>query len=75
MSDESLTVGALIDLLATHDPDTPIRLADQPAWPLAYTLASAAVTHDGVVWLATADQLGYLPGGVRAALADIPGWT
>jgi hypothetical protein len=77
MTDEPLTVADLIDLLAAHDPDTPVRLAAQPEWPFAYALAPAATAHGGVIWLATTDQLGYLPGGVRDALTDAgtPTWT
>ena len=77
MTDDPVTVAALIDLLATHDPDTPVRLAAQPGWPFAYALAPAAIARSGTVWLASTDQLGYLPGGVRDALADVdaPTWT
>jgi hypothetical protein len=77
MTDEPLTVADLIDLLAEHDPDTPVRLATQPAWPFAYNLAPTATAHDGVVWLAATDQLGYLPQGVHDALTDAgtPTWT
>ena len=77
MTDEPLTVATLAGLLAAYDPDTPVRLATQPEWPFGYALAATAIVEGGVVWLATTDQLGYLPGGVRDALTDagIPTWT
>jgi hypothetical protein len=79
MTDEPLTVATLTGLLAAYHPDTPVRLATQPEWPFAYALAATAtaIVEDGVVWLATTNQLGYLPGGIRDALTDAatPTWT
>jgi hypothetical protein len=33
------TVGELLELLADHDPETPVMIAHQPGWPLAEALA------------------------------------
>lgn len=77
------TVGALIAALADYDPDTPIRLAIQPHWPLEYTLGGVALTPDDaegtgpeptgepVVWIAVGRQVDYLPEIARTAL----GWS
>ena len=35
----TLTVGDMLDLLAHHDPRTPVLIAHQPSWPLAEVLA------------------------------------
>jgi hypothetical protein len=64
------TVAALIDLLAEFDPDTPVRLATQPAWAFAYTLAPVAAGADGAVYLAAGQQLAYLPDTAGRALAE-----
>ncbi len=74
---EPLTVADLIDLLTDHNPETPVQLATQPAWPFAYALAPVAAASGGVLYLATADQLAYLPDPARDALAEAgaPTWT
>jgi hypothetical protein len=70
--DPELTVGDLLELLAEYDPQTPLRLATQPAWAFAYTLAAIAA-HDndqGFLYLAAGEQLGYLPDTARRALTE-----
>ncbi len=78
-ADEQLTVGELVELLSEHDPDTPVRLATQPAWAFANALAPVAAADEraGVVWLAEGRQLAYLPDTARQALAEAgdPRWT
>jgi hypothetical protein len=71
-SDPELTVSDLIELLAEHDPDTPVRLAAQPAWAFTHALAALAVadTAGGVIYLAEGDQLSYLPDSARHALTE-----
>jgi hypothetical protein len=42
----SLTVRELLELLADHDPDTPVMIAHQPSWPLAEVLAGVVHASD-----------------------------
>jgi len=77
------TVGELVVALEHYDPNTPVRLATQPGYPLEYTLGRIACTpddaeHDGttptqpaVVWLGAGEQVGYLPALAATAL----GWS
>ena len=73
------TVGELLELLADHDPETPVMIAHQPSWPLAEVLAGVVHsadsdsddddpdTDDECVWLvAGGHQYGRRP--VRAGL-------
>lgn len=79
------TVGELIEALEAYDPDTSVRIAQQPSWPFEYTLGAVTCTPDDihpddldgdtpppdpVVWLAEGHQVGYLPGIASQAL----GW-
>lgn len=69
-----LTVRDLLDLLEGLPEDTPVRMAQQPAWPFEYTIGDpiCADTEDGpVVYLPEAAQTRYLPGEI----ADELGWT
>jgi hypothetical protein len=70
-----VTVAELLDQLADLDPNAPVRLAQQPAWPFEWTLAGVVgvddLAEDGqVVYLVEGDQLGYLPD----AAAELLGW-
>src|SRR5437016_2922425 len=77
--DQQLTVGELVELLSEHDPDTPVRLATQPAWAFANALTPVAAADEqaGVVWRAEAPPLPYPPDTARHALAEAgdPRWT
>ena len=67
------TVGDLQRALADYDPDTPIRWAAQPSYPMEYTIGQVVCTPDDaegdgtvrhdppVVWLGERAQVGYLP--------------
>lgn len=67
-----MTAQDLTDLLEDLDPDTEIRLAHQPAWPLECSLRPEVVAgdEDGIVYLAEQEQIGYLSGQVTDEL----GW-
>ncbi|MEU3602649.1 hypothetical protein ABZ714_28630 [Streptomyces sp. NPDC006798] len=71
-----MTVGELINRLSTLDRTAPVRLAVNPFFPMAHTIAGAVVEapdHQGrpIVYLAdSGDQIGYLPPGVAVRL----GW-
>ncbi len=77
------TVGELIAALEGYDPDTPVRLASQPAWPFEHTIGPVVATPDDaegdgteptddpVVWIGEGPQIGYLPG----IAADALGWS
>jgi hypothetical protein len=39
-----MTVQELLDALATLDPATEVRLAEQPSWPFEYSLAGVLVS-------------------------------
>lgn len=62
-----MTVGELIMLLEEFDEDAPVRLAEQPRYPLACSVAGVG-EHDGVVYIAEGSQIGYLPGGAADAV-------
>ncbi len=62
-----LTVGELIEYLGDMGPETPVRLAFQPNWPLEYSVGRV-VMSDGTCWIAEGGQVGYLPGGARQEL-------
>lgn len=80
---EIATVGDLLDALSDYDPNTPVRWAHQPAWPMEYTLGHVVCTPDDaegtgteptqapVVWLGEGREVGYLPGAAANAL----GWA
>lgn len=74
-----MTAGELMELLGGLHPETEVRLATQPSWPLEYEVASViqpededAEEGDGalVVYLVEGEQLGYLRGDVAGQL----GW-
>lgn len=68
-----LTVGDLLDYLRDLPDDTPVRMAQQPAWPFEHYIGEPLVmdTDDGdVVYLPEAGQVGYLSGDVATEL----GW-
>ena len=62
------TVGDLIAQLSHINPDTPIAIASQPAWPLEHTLSAAALASDGRAYLAASEPVGYLGDAGRTAL-------
>lgn len=69
-----LTARDLLDLLEGLPDDTPVRMAQQPAWPFEYRIGEPIVsdTEDGpVVYLPEAAQTQYLPGHVAQEL----GWA
>lgn len=80
---EITTVGELIAALEDYDDDTPVRFAQQPAWPFEYTIGRVTCTpedadgdgteptDEAVVWLGEGHQVGYLPSSVSSAL----GWS
>lgn len=77
------TVGELLAALNRYDPATPIRLAQQPGYPLEYTLGRVACTPedaegDGtaptdppVVWIGDGEHVGQL----SARAAEALGWS
>lgn len=68
-----MTAAELIELLEDLDPDTEIRVATQPSWPMEYTLTdrtSFQTSIPGILYLSVGDQIGYLSGEV----ADEIGW-
>lgn len=66
-----MTVYELREFLEGCDDSMEVRVAFQPRYPFEYSLDGDALTeHDGVVYLAELDQVGYLPGEVRTQL----GW-
>lgn len=61
-----MTVAELIEMLEEMPSDAPVRLAQQPSWPLAthvagVHIATHAETGDEVVWLAEGAGDGYAP--------------
>jgi len=63
------TAQDLIDFLQDLDPDTEIRIAEQPNWPFEYSI-DEVVEVDGIVYIGEGSQIGYLPGEVSNEL----GW-
>ncbi|MFE4664575.1 hypothetical protein ACFRI7_11585 [Streptomyces sp. NPDC056716] len=69
-----MTVGDLIDHLSTLDRTAPARLAVNPFFPMAHTIAGVVESRDEkgrpVVFLAdSGEQLGHLPPEVAVRLA------
>lgn len=64
-----MTVGDLMEMLEGFDPETKIRLAQQPGWPFEYSVGNV-VEVDGTVYIGEGEKLDYLAGEVRAEL----GW-
>lgn len=71
-----MTARELIELLKQYDPDTPVRLATQPAWPFEWEIENVvdAEIDDGeadephtVIYLTEGNQIGYLPGAATKA--------
>lgn len=78
-----MTVEELMHFLEQFDPDTEVRLAIQPRYPLEYSITSAEevvidmATEDNpdapsihVIYLTEGHQIGYLPGQAAEQL----GW-
>lgn len=65
------TVAELIERLQEHDPDAPLAIASQSAWPMEYTLADVASTDETKVFLIQGDQVGYL----TSDDLDATGWS
>jgi hypothetical protein len=62
-----MLVSELIELLSDLPADVEVRLAQQPTWPLEYTVKDVVMRdgdddRDPVVYLVEGSQLGYLPG-------------
>ena len=73
MHTNDLTIGQLLELIEGLPEDTPLRMAQQPAWPFEYLVGEPVIvaTEDGpVVYLPEAGQTGYLSGEVAHEL----GW-
>lgn len=66
-----ITVSTLIELLSEFQPDQPVRLAIQPAWAFEHNISPELGEADGVVYIAEAGQVGYLP----ADAAEAVGWA
>lgn len=66
---QDLTVGYLLQQLQDLDPNLQVRLAVNPDFPFAHFLGASIVISGGAVFLAEDGQEGYLPAGVRDALA------
>lgn len=78
---QEMTVGMLIAELENFDPDTVVRLAQQPSWPFEYSIGQIVHVWDaemedddedynedegwGIVYIGEGSQLGYLPGAVQ----------
>ncbi|MFB7649484.1 hypothetical protein ACFC0S_16405 [Streptomyces sp. NPDC056084] len=60
MAEMGMTVADLIEQLEGMDPDAPVRLATQPAYPFEYTIGKVAEAEDGTCWIAEGEQVGYL---------------
>jgi hypothetical protein len=62
-----MTVAELIEMLSEMPADAEIRLATQPGWPMEYRVAPTVFADADcdadatVVYLAEAEQIGYLP--------------
>lgn len=67
----NMTVGELIALLEEFAPDQSVRLAVQPAWPFEHNISPEMGEADGIVYIAEAEQLGYLSGDAAEAV----GWA
>jgi heme oxygenase len=69
-----MTLGELIarleDLAAEIGDDIEIRMAQQPNWPLEYSIGEVAEAS-GVVYIGEGSQIGYLDGKASRAL----GWS
>ncbi|WP_435059099.1 hypothetical protein [Streptomyces sp. bgisy060] len=71
----TFTARDIIDRLSTVDPDTPVRLAINPLFPLEHTIGEVIVTTDAlggtVVYVTeSGEQLGPVPPAVTVAV----GW-
>jgi hypothetical protein len=66
------TVGDLLDQLDGVDPDTPILIAINPAWPIEHAIGAVVYAGStGVMYLADGGQVDYMRGDVRDEL----GWS
>ena len=74
-------IDALEEQKRIYGEQTEVRFAQQPSWPLEYSIDETVVafepseddnreTGEPIVYLAEADQIGYLPGAVSEEL----GW-
>lgn len=80
-----MTASELIDLLCGVDPDTEVRIAEQPSWPFEYAISGVVEVRMGdredgadpddtstsVLYLVEGEQLAYLPGLASRAI----GWS
>ena len=64
-----MKVKELREFLEEMDDNAEVRFAEQPKWPLEYSIKNAEEV-DGILYLAEGKQLGYLPSDAREAL----GW-
>ncbi len=65
-----MTMAKLREAIEHLDPNTPVLLAVQPAWPMHYDVAAMPRLVEGALYLAANEQLGYLPHDVANEL----GW-
>lgn len=61
----------LEDLQNEVGPDAEVRIAHQPQWAFEYSLSDTVGVADGIVYLAEASQIGYLPQNAAYAV----GWA
>lgn len=78
-----MTVGELIDMLESMDNrDAEVRLATQPAWPLAYNVAGVIADPDiadddealEIVWIVEGDHPDGTPYAPAAAFEAARNW-
>lgn len=65
-----MTVGQLIEYLGDVDPETPIRLAFQPSWPLQYHISDDIRIVRGTCYLAEGGQVYDTPYAPRAVFGE-----
>lgn len=65
-----MTVGQLIEYLGDVDPETPIRLAFQPSWPLQYHISDDIRVVRGTCYLAEGGQVYDTPYAPRAVFGE-----
>lgn len=74
MQGNELTAEDLLNYLRDLPDDTPVRMAQQPAWTFEHHIGEPLIVQtdhgDALVYLPEAGQVGYLPNDVASEL----GW-